>query len=96
MVDKLIEISKNWATTEVENNLRASQRLIHPHIIKCHQVFTIDQVVYSVIDYYTKGSVQDSLNRSKVPLVLKLSRTWFAQILGAVSYIHSRGKFIEL
>ena len=71
--------------------MKVIQKLIHPNIIKHHKVFFSSLSVYVVMDYYPKGSVLDLITKLGEPLPLKKTKIWFAQILGAISYIHSKG-----
>lgn len=77
----------------VEQRLKAAMRLVHPLIIKCYWILQRNDAVFALFDYYPLGSVYDLMQKIKPePLQLEQSRSWFAQILGALSYMHSRGK----
>ncbi|KAI2807861.1 hypothetical protein RDWZM_005316 [Blomia tropicalis] len=89
-LDRIPENQRN-RIIDLESNLRSVRRLIHPHIIKCYRVFSINNSVYFVMEYCPLGSMYDLLNKIDTPFLIKSTRLWFGQILGAVNYIHSRG-----
>lgn len=72
-------------------NFKAIRKLVHPNIIKHHKVLFYDHAVLIVMDFYPSGSVNELIVSRGRPLTLKLCKVWFAQILGAVSYIHFKG-----
>lgn len=80
-------------TKQLWTHMKLVQKLIHPHIIRYYKLFiNKNTTLYILMEYMPLGSLFDYLERQKKPLDERLARIWFAQILGAISYIHSIGK----
>lgn len=81
-------------TKQLLEHMKLVQKLIHPHIIRFYKLFiNQNNTLYILMEYMPLGSLFDYLERQKKPLDERLARIWFSQILGAISYIHSMGKF---
>ncbi len=64
-----------------------SKRLSHKHIVKIHEVFTEQDLIYIIMDYVEGGELFHRI-REKKKLPENEARTWFREIMEAVDYIH--------
>ncbi len=78
---------------DVVGRMRAVHRLIHPHLNR--PLWLLDNgtdAVFCLFNFYPLGSVEDRIKALGTPLPLRHSRVWFSQTVGALSYVHARGK----
>lgn len=81
----------NQSVEQLERVYHWVRHLVHPNIIRYRQMRKTQTVFLVVMDYWARGSIDDLLKETSQPLTPKRAKTWFAQVLGAVSYLHGKG-----
>jgi serine/threonine-protein kinase 11 len=78
--------------SQLEREIRLMRAFHHPNILKLHEVLYSrnERSVYLVLDYADLGSLGDFV-REGIPISVEGIRSIMKQIVGALSYIHSRG-----
>ena len=74
----------------VEAEITSLRDLAHPNIICLYDWFTNGHQVYLILEYCPNGSLQDILNKNK-NLTEPIARSYFRQIVSALSYCHEHG-----
>ena len=74
----------------VEAEITSLRDLAHPNIICLSDWFTNGHHVYLILEYCPNGSLQDILNKNK-NLTEPIARSYFRQIVSALSYCHEHG-----
>jgi serine/threonine protein kinase len=63
----------------------------HPNIVKSHKCVKTRKFAYIVMDFAPNGSIGDYLKKMGRPLKESKVKPWFADILSAVTFAHSKG-----
>ena len=78
------------AVTNFEREVTVFSKLSHPNIVKFYEMLSDDVLIYIIMEYCSKGTVQDLVTQMN-GLGEKDARQVVRQICLAVSYIHSLG-----
>jgi len=65
------------------------QDLNHPNIVRCYDHFIQDDQFCLVLEYCSQGTLSQRLKKGPVPYDLLVK--WTAQLISAMSYLHSMG-----
>lgn len=91
---KRIEIEKvpfAWKDRCMRLEIKVLKKLVHPHIVKVYDLVKTRSNVFIFMEYCPEGSIYKKLQKQKKPFSEIIAKVWFAQILGALSYCHSKG-----
>jgi serine/threonine protein kinase len=95
LVIKIINHSRigvEWKEKCLNNEMNVMLKLSkHPNIVKCHECIKTRKLAYIVMDFAANGSIGDYLKRMGRPLKESKVKPWFADILRAVTFAHSKG-----
>jgi len=94
MVCKRIYVEKApkvWKDNCMRLELKILRRVVHPSIVKVHELFKTRKTIYIFTEYCSGESIHKLLQKERKPFPECLAKRWFAQILGALSYCHSKG-----
>lgn len=58
--------SDSDSLVNIEREIKILMSCNHPHIVKCHSVEIIDEMVWIVMDYYSRGSLADIMVKAKL------------------------------
>lgn len=72
-----------------EQELRNQSVLVHPNVIRIRKVLYTESVIYTVIDYCSKGELFDVITASG-RLSGYILKHYFTQIVEALKFIHSK------
>lgn len=78
------------AVTNFEREVTVFSKLDHPNIVKFYEMLSDDALIYIIMEYCPKGTLQDIVNQMN-GLGEKDSKQVVRQICLAVSHIHSLG-----
>jgi calcium-dependent protein kinase len=90
---KLTHLNQTLNISEIEQEVEILKHLDHPNIVKVYETFSDDDNYYIVGEYCSEGSLQEKLEKLNFSINEKLVRKLMAQILSAVTYLHSNNVF---
>ena len=77
-----------------ENEVLFLKKLNHPNIIKCYNIFQVNQYLYFLMEFMNNGDLE-SYNRGILSMKLKIpeAKLWeiFYKCLSGLDYIHKEG-----
>ncbi|CAG2171420.1 unnamed protein product [Oppiella nova] len=82
-------------TTDIKNELFILQKIRHPHVIKLIQHFIINDrqtnktIIYILMQFAPGGTLSSHCNANG-PFDERMCQQWFAQMLSALSFMHSK------
>ena len=91
---KRIEIDSvppSWRDKCLRLEIKVLKKLVHPHIVKVYDLVKTRSNVFIFMEYCPDGSIFKKLQTQKKPISELNAKVWFSQILGALSYCHSKG-----
>jgi serine/threonine protein kinase len=95
LVIKVINHSRigvEWKEKCLNNEMKVMRNLSeHPNIVKSYECIKTRKLAYIVMDFAANGSIGDYLKRMGRPLKESKVKPWFADILRAVTFAHSKG-----
>ncbi|XP_012265021.2 serine/threonine-protein kinase Nek3-like [Athalia rosae] len=87
VVGEMAKSSWEMAVSEV----RCLKKMRHPNIITYHDAWNEENRFYILMEYATRGTLKDLLDRRRKPLSNEDSLYLFSQVALGVHHIHSRG-----
>ncbi|KAI9373303.1 serine/threonine protein kinase [Aspergillus egyptiacus] len=86
---KVVLKSSNKEDTNLAREIHHHRQFLHPHIARLYEVIVTEKLVWLVLEYCPGDELYNYLLRNG-PLPIDKVKKIFTQLVGAVSYVHSK------
>ncbi|KAL3445787.1 hypothetical protein BJX65DRAFT_142593 [Aspergillus insuetus] len=86
---KVVLKSSNKEDTNLAREIHHHRQFLHPHIARLYEVIVTEKLVWLVLEYCPGDELYNYLLRNG-PLPIEKVKKIFTQLVGAVSYVHSK------
>ncbi|EED15297.1 serine/threonine protein kinase, putative [Talaromyces stipitatus ATCC 10500] len=86
---KVVLKSSNKQDSNLAREIHHHRQFLHPHIARLYEVIITENLVWLVLEYCPGDELYNHILNNG-PLVVDKARRIFAQLVGAVAYVHSK------
>ncbi|KAL2864591.1 non-specific serine/threonine protein kinase [Aspergillus lucknowensis] len=86
---KVVLKSSNKEDTNLAREIHHHRQFLHPHIARLYEVIVTEKLVWLVLEYCPGDELYNYLVRNG-PVPIEKVKKIFTQLVGAVSYVHSK------